>query len=397
MPRRVNRWLAVATVAAVAAAGCSTDQDDVADPTPVCSADIVVAEPLLVANTGQGPQDVTYANNAQVPQAVDCTGMRQFVSQPQPGFSLQSWVFYGHLTATDGTVIAYSTLTQRGPSGLSLPLSSLELGAVTVNAGAGTMLGGIEGVADETIAVSSTSNPWSRRLQTTAAGAAPQFIDARVVQGQLGQPGAIVELTAQVSAIDPADPTTPVPLQVAVRARDVGGVGQWGYGPSGFFPQWLSPQQRDDVTGSFGGSVADYLQATDDPMTNQGSNYYSSPVLAVEAFTITSDGTVIHSGTAGELLADYVTQTYDADGVAVLGAGVSWTEFSVLLDDQRTMKIGTVQTTTGELPYAVMLDASGSRAANRLRSRASGSSTCSSGRALSWRKRRYRSSGVACR
>ena len=161
----------------------------------------------------------------------------------------------------------------------------------------------------------------------------------------------------------PAGATTP--LQIDVRLRDVSGVGQWGYGPSGFFPQWLLPAQHDAVTSSYGGDVAAYLQATDQPLTDQGSYYYSSPVVDVESFTITEGGTVIASGDEGELLIDYVSQSFDPAAATVVEGGIQWTEFSTLLDGGRSLKVGqTQQASVGTLPYAMELRQDGPRLAN---------------------------------
>ena len=235
-----------------------------------------------------------------------------------------------------------------------------------MNTGSGITIGGVDGAPDSAVAVSPTSNPFSLRSQTFTAGQEPEYVDARVVEGQLGRPGAVMELTAQVDAERMADPTAaPVPMQVSVRLRDVAGVGQWGYGPSGFFPQWIEPDQREAITSTYGGSVADYLMASNDPMTDQGSYYYSSPVVEVESFTITVGGEVVASGSDGEVLVDYVTQSFDAAASAVVDNGVQWTEFSTLLDDGRSLKVGeTVQSSVGTLPYAMMLSTDGERLAN---------------------------------
>jgi hypothetical protein len=154
-------------------------------------------------------------------------------------------------------------------------------------------------------------------------------------------------------------------MQVSVRARDVGGVGQWGYGPSGFFPQWILAPQRSAIESTYDGSVGDYLAGTGDQMLNQGSYYYSSPVLDVEAFTISVNNSLVASGTGGELIADYVTQSFDAAADEVVDNDVQWTEFSTMLDGGRTLKIGEVeQASVGRLPYAVMLSVDGPRGDN---------------------------------
>ena len=77
-------------------------------------------------------------------------------------------------------------------------------------------------------------------------------------------------------------------------------------------------------------------------MTGQGDYYYSSPVLEVESFSITQNGSVVASGTEGELIGDYVNQSFDAKASAIVDNGVQWTEFTTLLDGGRRMKVGTV-------------------------------------------------------
>lgn len=368
--------LALALLGASCSSSDSGDSADSAAPTALavssggCETGPVVGEALLTPTTATAPQSASFANAVVAPQSIDCAGMTTFISTPQPGFDLQSYVFYGHLTDTNGTVIPFSTLsqTQPAPAGSGSPgaAGAPRTAAMTVNTGSGMTIGGLQGLSDTTIEVSATSNPFSLRTQTSTSGQAPQYVEARVVEGQLGHPGAVIELTAQVEAVMMGGASAGVtPMQVSVRLRDVAGVGQWGFGPSGFFPQWIEPDQRAAITGTYGGSVADYLTASNDPMTDQGSYYYSSPVVDVEAFTITLDGAVVASGTDGELIADYVSQSFDAAAAAVVDNGVQWTEFSTLLDGGRTLKVGqTEQSSVGTMPYAMMLTTDGARLAN---------------------------------
>lgn len=358
--------VAVATLAVMAAPSASASIPSTAS-NRACASGALTGTPLSSPSTVTGTQAASYSNRPGVPQAQSCAGMRTFISTPQPGFDLQSYVFYGHLRDTSGKVVAFSMLTQRQKVGAGDgPTADLQVAATTVNDGTGTTVGGLEAPPGAGVAVSATSNPWSMRTEATTAGATPQYLDARVVSGQLGQPGAVIELTAQVQSETIAAPSAPPePLQVSVRLVDVAGVGQWGYGPSGFFPQWIHPDQRAAITGRFKGSVADYLAATGDPMRDQGSYYYSSPVLHVSSFTISRGGSVVAHGTDGELLADYVTQSFDASAQAVVDNGVQWLEFSTLLDGDRTMKVGVVhQASVGSLPYAMLLAKGGSHLAN---------------------------------
>ena len=331
-----------------------------------CDTGAGVGKPLLAPTTETGGQSASYSNEARAPQAKSCAGMRTYLATPQPGFNLQSYVFYGHLKDSSSRVIPFSTLMQLQQAATGVGPADIHASAVTVNTGDGITVGTVAGVADSSIAVSATSNPFSLRSQIPSADPSPQYIEARVVEGQLGQPGAIIEITAQVMGQVMADPKAPpTPMQVSVRLKDVAGVGQWGYGPSGFFPQWIFPEQRKAITDRYHGSVGDYLKATNDPMTDQGSYYYSSPVVEVLAFTITVGGSVLTSGTDGEILIDYVNQTFDPRAGAIVQNGVQWTEFSTLLDDGRTMKVGKVsQSSVGLLPYAMMQATNGPRHRN---------------------------------
>ena len=362
---------ALALLLVGAACSCSTGATASArtdgSPKGGCDSGVLVDQPLFTAATDTSPQSTGYASDATAPQSRDCAGMRTFLATPQPGFNLQSYVFYGHLETADGTTIPFSTMTQSQSAELGTAKSpALRVTAMTVDTGDGITIGGIEGALDRTKTESATTNPFSLRTQQAAAGQAPEYVDMRVVDGQLGQPGAVIELTGQLVGERMADPSGgTVDLQVSVRLRDVAGVGQWGYGPSGFFPQWLLPEQRTAVTSRYGGDVGAYLEATHEPLTDQGSYYYSSPVVQVESFTITEDGKVVASGNGGELLADYVTQSFDAAAAKVVDGGVEWTEFSTLLDGERTMKVGVVeQKSVGTLPYAIELRADGHRLAN---------------------------------
>ncbi len=365
LPRQLLTCAALALALVATACGTdndrATDDDSAASSTSGCDEGVAPDAALLTPTSATGTQGASYSNDPLAPQSKSCAGMTTFLSTPQPGFDLQSYVFYGHLKDTSGKVVAFSTLSQEQVLGSASPT---QMDGITVNAGSETTLGGVEGAPDTSDEISQTSNPWSQRSQSSTAGKAPQYVDARVVEGQLGEPGAVIELTAQVGALA-ADSTSPEPLQLSLRIRDVAGVGQWGYGPSGFFPQWIHPDQREAITNTYEGSVEKYLEATDDAMTNQGSYYYSSPVVDVERFTVSRGNTVEYSGTEGELLVDYVTQTFDAKADEVVRNGVQWTEFSVLFDDDTTMKLGEVtQKSVGTLPYAVILSADGSRHAN---------------------------------
>jgi len=117
-------------------------------------------------------------------------------------------------------------------------------------------------------------------------------------------------------------------LQTSVVVRDVMGLVNEGYGPASFFPQWLLPAQRTLVTGIYGGSVENYLTSTSDPMNDQGSCYYSAPMLQVESFSITRNGQVISQGSDGLLWMDIVYQSFNTAAQAVVSSA-TWNFFSI--------------------------------------------------------------------
>ncbi len=321
------------------------------------------AAPAALAQPGL--TSAQYRKFATAPQAKSPAGMQAWLSSNQPQMGLQAYIFYGSLTDDEGTEHAFATMVQRIDAVPGLPDISTVVAGILVGSGNGFAQGGIQGIPELTFPLTLTSNPWSVRAESVQLGQMPKFIDARVVVGQLGEPGAVYEITSDVMAT-PAGGGAPVPLQVYVRMRDTTGVGMWGYGPSGFFPQWLFPQQRSAILDTYGGSVNRYLRATRDPMTSQGSYYYSSPALEVQSFSLVQNGVVIAEGTEGALNADMITQSYDAQAEAVVESGIQWMEFTVPMPGLRQgMKIGKVsQPALGTMPYAMLVRAGGPTARN---------------------------------
>jgi predicted secreted hydrolase len=180
----------------------------------------------------------------------------------------------------------------------------------------------------------------------------------------MGEVGAVYEFTAKVTGRN-VDTDGTSPLSVYIRAQDLTGIGQWGYGPSGFFPQWIYPGQRAAIMRN-GGSVEKYLARSGDPMKGQGDYYYSSPLLQVQDFVVTSNDGKVSRGRGGTLWFDNVTQSFGEKAKAVVDSGVSWLEFSLQLPNTgQALKIGHVtQQATGNLPYAVMVDGDGAKARN---------------------------------
>lgn len=299
-----------------------------------------------------------YSTSAEVAQSKSPAGLRRYLSTEQARFDLQSYPMYGSLIEKNGDVTSFSVMSQQSNNvAPTLPGLGYAVDGVMWNTGRGFTVGGVQGVPEYTLPFTMTQRPWSIRAQALSLGQPPQFVDVRVVGGKIGQRNAVYEVTAELNA-GPLGSGTSRPSTVYVRATDTLGMAQWGFGPSGFMPQWLYPHQRQQITSKHDGSVEDYLKDTNDPMRGQGAYYYTTPLLRVDAFTITEGDTVVSQGNEGWLLMDAVTQSYGPKAAELVKSDVTWIEFSTQFPSIGTaMKIGQVtQQSVGAYPYATLAD-----------------------------------------
>ncbi|MFN8167377.1 MAG: lipocalin family protein [Candidatus Nanopelagicales bacterium] len=307
-----------------------------------------------------------YSPKAEAPQSRSGAAFRKFLSTERTEFDLQSYPFFGSLVDTRGRTSTFSLMMQQtnDVDVLGLQLSYAVEG-VMVNRGSGFTLGGVAGLPDLTLPLTLTAVPWSIRAQSFTIGQKPQFVDARVVSGRIGEKGAVYELTARVAARKVGSSASKT-LQIYVRAKDTLGMAQWGYGPSGFFPQWIYPKQRKAIEGRYRGDVGAYLAGTRDPMSGQGDYYYSSPLLRVQEWSMHENGRRVSHGRGGTLWLDNVEQSFDAAAEKVVKNGVTWTEFSTQLPSLNSaLKIGWVkQKSVGTLRYAMLASGSNTKARN---------------------------------
>jgi hypothetical protein len=163
-------------------------------------------------------------------------------------------------------------------------------------------------------------DPWSVRVNSLSD---PEpLMSMALTSGAMGVRGSSYRLTANLW--DQLGGR----LQADVFLVDRLGVVNEGYGTASFLPQFITDEQRANIRDRFGGSVAAYLIATADPMSCQGSFYYSLPVLEVQRFVVTRDGAPLSLGTRGTMWMDYVVQSYDSAAIQVLGHA-SWLFFAL--------------------------------------------------------------------
>lgn len=314
-----------------------------------------------------GPANAYYSPRATLSMAQSPQGLRGFLSHDQPQYDEQSYVWAGSLIEDDGTVNAIAVEMQRNDSLGGLVALPAVTAGVLVNrqADPGYVIGGLGGIPDLTIPLALTSSPWSARAQSFTPGQQPDFIDVRVVKGQIGERGAVYELSSDVP--DVADgPNKGRRMQTYVRVIDTTGIVQWGYGPSGFMPMWVYQNQRKAILSTYGGSAGDYLAATRDRMASQGTYYFSAPLLKVQDFRIAIDGKRVSRGSSGWIWMDNVERSFDQRAQGIVDNGVSWLEFSVQIPSTRqSMKIGyTVQSSVGKFPYAMLSSPDAPKARN---------------------------------
>lgn len=264
---------------------------------------------------------------------------------------------------------------------LPVPITVEEAGFIfnRLDTNAGPLLGGIDGLAlpdlpptSSTANVSITYQPWSIDVTGTTGTVAESLSMSATsdptgtsTPGAPGAVGTTYTLTATLETGYPGESTTESTVFSAV-VRDTTGMVQWGYGPNGFFPLWMfdgtpvdgiaTDAQRESIMNSYGGDIGAYLAATSDPMTGQGSQYYSMPVLEVEQWSVTRGGSTLGSGASGTLWFDNLTETYNDTANYIVHNGYQWTEFSMMLPDrqQGLLLAKTSQADVGDLYYAML-------------------------------------------
>ena len=356
-------------------------------PTPAPDPTPTVPPACPTSNTPPGDPVLAFGSIAEyssVPlaQGRDCTGFRAYLSTGLPQYDSQSYEFFGHLT--DGNSMYSVALMSQGNStstGSQRPSLTFEEAGLVFNEldqNQGPLIGGMDGVADITLPVSLTYQPWSINVEEQDFGHPAQTMSMRVVSGRIGAVGAVYELTVSTPT-GLVGSGTSEPTTLTIRAKDTTGIIQWGYGPNGFFPLWMfdgtplpgahgpipTTDQRGPIMSTYGGDIGAYLAATNDPMTGQGSHYYSMPLVEVEQWSVTI-GSTTHSGTGGSLFFDNLTETYNDSAQYVVGNQYSWTEFSVQLPgSQQGMLIAvTGQPEVGDLSYAMIGGAGAEQSVN---------------------------------
>lgn len=321
--------------------------------------------------------DIAEYSATPLAQGVDCTGFRAYLSTGLPQYDSQSFEFFGELIGSDGSTNSVAMMSQGNPlswldPSLPIPITVEEAGLIfnRLDENAGPFIGGVDGLAlpdlpptTSTADVSLDYEPWNIGVIGTT-GTELEEMSMTAISGAPGAVGTTYLLTA-VLATGYAGEGGTVPTTFTAVVTDPTGIVQWGYGPNGFFPLWMfdgtpvggvaTTDQRGPIMNDFGGDIGAYLTTTNDPMTGQGSQYYSMPVLNVEEWSVTR-GSFVGGGTAGTLWFDNLTETYNETANYVVRNGYRWTEYSMMMPDsgQGLLVAKTGQPDVGDLYYAML-------------------------------------------
>lgn len=332
------------------------------------SVTIVPGENTVRVNSLQ-PAEVFFTPDLTLPWAGSSQALSNFLSHDQSGLSLQSYCVWGKLVEAGKPVNAYLAIVQRMNEELELPVIGSHLYPIVI-AGTGfnneetgrIVFGGSQGIAELSEVVVVTQ-PW--HVYVESSNPSPSLFpfnttEMFLLEGNMGQPGARYKITSTAMDLEGEA------LETTVIFSDTMGIVNQGYGPASFFPQWLLPAQRDVVAGEiYAGSVGDYLKTSCDPMTDQGSYYYSLPMLQVHEFSITRNSQVISRGNDGLLWMDIVYQSFDSAALEVVNTA-TWNFFSLQFpQSNRALMVTDIHNDqNGSLPVASLFSTLGARSPN---------------------------------
>ncbi|MBD3181099.1 hypothetical protein GF312_02335 [Candidatus Poribacteria bacterium] len=273
--------------------------------------------------------EVYYSPSLNLPQTKSKEALTNFFSHDQQGIHLQSYCFWGKVVEEGKPVNAYLAIAQRLDEG-SPDYGNYLFPMVIAGTGynneqtARIIFGGSYGIAELTEAVVITQ-PW--HVYVESLNIPPKHYETNntemmVLSGPMGEKGTKYKILSR------ADDLEGGALETEIAVTDLMGFVNQGYGPASFFPQWLLPEQRETITKTYGGSVEDYLMVTNDAMTDQGSYYYSAPMLQVDSFSIKRNGEIISQGSDGLLWMDLVYQSFDTAAEEVVKSA-TWTFFTI--------------------------------------------------------------------
>lgn len=285
-----------------------------------------------------------------------------FIQTLHPEFSLNAWCYFGRLVGNSNTYALTFLIQKTIPftlPGIHHKLDFDIAGGFNNSTLQKWQLDGCGSSSGPII----TASPWAvgATCDTGSLPADLTTLSVKNLTGTVGEPGATYRL--RLEAIISLDFHVN-PVYIDVDFTDVLGTVNEGFGPDAFLPNWLTPTQRSTILNNFGGSVENYLASGQDPLTGQGSYYFSQPLLQVTDFTIFDlQGSILDTKASGNnsvIWFDYVAQSFDAAGIDIV-SNVGWEFFAIQFPDvQKSLMITKVTTqTSGEYLLANLFETGG--------------------------------------
>ena len=317
---------------------------------------LIIPAILLISCSGdvskwaEPPEGCPFFTESHVlPQTQGPEQLGQYLATEHFDYDLDGWFFMGSLVdsvAPDDIGVFFLAVQriEMSDNGFRAPVVPAIVGFNNSAIGHYEFRGFFTLDADPLMTV--TANPWNVRLNSPLQSG--PLITISLVSGMMGAVDAEYRITADIPDLNG------VRLQVDMQLRDHFGVVNQGYGSASFFPQFLTTMQREQILSSPVHSVPAYLESTGDPMSCQGSYYYSLPLMDVEQFSVKRDNISLSSGTQGLMWMDYVVQTYDERASEVFSED-SWDFFAIQLPEENAaIMVLQVNSATGALPVATL-------------------------------------------
>lgn len=300
-----------------------------------------------------------YTTEYDFPQTQSAEQLGEYISSEHFEYDLDGWFFFGTLVdSLDPEDIGIFFISvqrmEEGGHGFKFPVVPAVFGFNSKSRGSYLWRGTVTLDTDSSVIVS--SNPWDVKVKNILQEE-PQ-IHMQLLSGTMGAKDATYRLKATMTD------SLWVPLVVDVQIRDRYGAINEGDGTASFMAQFLTEKQREDIMNSSDKKVSTYQENTGDPMSCQGSFYYSLPLLDVEHFSIIHQDTIISQGHDGLLWMDYVVQSYDQQALVAI-EDVSWQFFAIQFPDiNAAMMVIEITTKTGTLPIAKLFSTDSEKTLN---------------------------------
>lgn len=297
-----------------------------------------------------------------LPQTQSAQQLADYLSTEHFEYDLDGWFFFGNLVdrvAPDDIGVFFIAVQriEESNNGFRAPIVPAIVGFNSMSLGHYEFRGFLTLDMDPLMTV--TSNPWSVRLNSPLQ--AGPLITMDLVSGSMGAANAVYRLTADIPDMQG------VRLRAEVQMRDRLGVVNEGDGTASFFPQFLTEAQREQIMGSSVRTVSNYLETSGDPMSCQGSYYYSLPLMDVEQFSIMLDDSLLSNGNNGLMWMDYVVQSYDQRASEVFSEA-SWDFYAIQLPEANAaIMVIEINSATGSLTIAKLFRYDSDRTPNYAR------------------------------